>query len=143
VSKPVTRSIEIAAPVSRVMEVISDLENTDRWANEAKSAEVTGHDAQGRPSKIDVTLGAVGFTTTSTYAVSYTDESVILTFVAGRLIEESTIAYRVQDLGDGRSRVDMSTTMEVNVPVPRWGLERAMGSSAEKNLASIRKDAES
>jgi hypothetical protein len=142
VSKPVTRSIEIAAPVSRVMEVISDLENTDRWANEAKQAKVTEHDAQGRPSKIDVTLGAIGFTTTSTYAVSYTDESVTLTFVAGKLIEESTIAYRVQDLGDGRSRVDMSSTMEVNVPVPQWGLQRAMGSSAEKNLASIKKDAE-
>jgi len=74
--------------------------------------------------------------------VSYTDESVTLTFVAGKLIEESTIAYRVQDLGDGRSRVDMSSTMEVNVPVPQWGLQRAMGSSAEKNLASIKKDAE-
>jgi len=142
VSKPVTRSIEIAAPVSRVMEVISDLENTDRWANEAKSARVTEHDAQGRPSKIDVTLGAIGFTTTSTYAVSYTDDAVTLTFVAGKLIEESTIAYRVHDLGDGRSRVDMSSTMQVNVPVPRWGLDRAMGSSAEKNLASIKRDAE-
>ena len=33
--------------------------------------------------------------------------------------------------------------MEVTVKgVPRWGLERAMGSSAEKNLQSIKKDAE-
>jgi hypothetical protein len=143
VSKPVTRSIEIGAPVSRVIEVISDLENTDRWANEAKSAEVTEHDAQGRPAKIDVTLGAVGFTTTSTYAVAYTDDSVTLTFVAGKLIKESTIAYTARDLGDGRTHLDMSSTMEVTVKgVPRWGLERAMGSSAEKNLQSIKKDAE-
>ncbi|PVZ07725.1 SRPBCC family protein [Actinomycetospora cinnamomea] len=141
-SKPVTRSIEIDAPVSRVVEVISDLENTDRWANEAKSARVTEHDEHGRPAKIDVTLGAIGFTTTSTYAVSYTDDAITLTCVAGKLIEESTIAYRIHSRGDGGSRVEMSSTMEVTVPVPRWGLERAMGSSAEKNLASIKKDAE-
>ncbi|MEJ2860851.1 SRPBCC family protein [Actinomycetospora flava] len=142
-SAPVTRTVEIDAPVARVIEVISDLENTDRWANEAKSAKVKAHDDQGRPTRIVVTLGALKFTTDATYDVTYTDNSVTLTCVDARLIRESTIAYTAHDLGGDRTRLEMASTMEVTVKgVPRWGLERAMGSSAEKNLASIKKDAE-
>jgi Polyketide cyclase / dehydrase and lipid transport len=144
VSEPVTRSVTIHAPLSRVMEVISDLESTDRWANEAKAAKVQAHDDQGRPSRIAVTLGALRFTTTATYDVSYTDNSVTLTCVDASLIRESTIRYTAHDEGDGRVRLEMSSTMEVTVPgIPRWGLDRAMRSSADKNLESIRKDAES
>jgi uncharacterized protein YndB with AHSA1/START domain len=143
VSAPVTRTVEIAAPVPRVIEVISDLENTDRWANEAKQAKVQEHDEQGRPTTIAVTLGALTFTTTATYTVAYTDSSVTLTCVDAKLIRESTIAYTASDIGDGKTHLEMASTMEVTVKgVPRWGLERAMGSSAEKNLQSIKKDAE-
>ncbi|GAA4732249.1 hypothetical protein GCM10023199_06480 [Actinomycetospora chibensis] len=135
--------MEIAAPVPRVIEVISDLENTDRWANEAKQAKVQEHDEQGRPTTIAVTLGALTFTTTATYTVAYTDSSVTLTCVDAKLIRESTIAYTASDAGDGNTHLEMASTMEVTVKgVPRWGLERAMGSSAEKNLQSIKKDAE-
>lgn len=142
-SAPVTRSVEIDAPVSRVIEVISDLENTDRWANEAKSAKVREKDDRGRPTRIVVTLGALRFTTDATYDVTYTDTSVTLSCVDARLIRESTIAYTADDLGSDRTRLEMASTMEVTVPgIPRWGLDRAMRSSAEKNLASIRKDAE-
>ncbi len=142
-SAPVTRTVEIAAPVPRVIEVISDLENTDRWANEAKEAKVQEHDEQGRPIRIAVTLGALTFTTTAIYSVAYTDTSVTLTCVDAKLIRESTIAYTASDAGDGKAHLEMASTMEVTVKgVPRWGLERAMGSSAEKNLQSIKKDAE-
>lgn len=142
-SAPVTRTVEIAAPVPRVIEVISDLENTDRWANEAKQAKVQEHDEQGRPTRIAVALGALTFTTTATYTVAYTDSSVTLTCVDAKLIRESTIAYTASDAGDGNTHLEMASTMEVTVKgVPRWGLERAMGSSAEKNLQSIKKDAE-
>jgi hypothetical protein len=135
--------VEIAAPVPRVIEVISDLENTDRWANEAKQAKVQEHDEQGRPTTIAVTLGALTFTTTATYTVAYTDSSVTLTCVDAKLIRESTIAYTASDAGDGNTHLEMASTMEVTVKgVPRWGLDRAMGSSAEKNLQSIKKDAE-
>jgi Polyketide cyclase / dehydrase and lipid transport len=143
VSTPVVREVTIDAPVPRVIEVISDLENTDRWANEAKSAKVQAHDDQGRPTRIAVTLGALKFTTTATYDVTYGDGTVTLTCVGGKLIKESTIAYAARDVGEGRTQLEMTSTMEVTVRgVPRWGLERAMGSSAEKNLQSIKKDAE-
>ena len=140
---PVVREVTIDAPVSRVIEVISDLENTDRWANEAKKATVKATDDRGRPTRIVVTLGALKFTTDATYEVAYTDTTVTLTCVHARLVRESTIAYTAHDEGDGRTRLEMASTMEVTVKgVPRWGLDRAMGSSAEKNLQSIRKDAE-
>ncbi|MEJ2886233.1 SRPBCC family protein [Actinomycetospora aeridis] len=136
------RDVTIDAPVARVLEVVADLENTDRWANEAKSAKVKSHDDQGRPTRIVVTLGALTFTTDATYDVSYGDNSITLSCVDARLIRESTIAYTAHDEG-ARTRLEMSSTMEVTVKgVPRWGLQRAMGSSAEKNLASIKKDAE-
>jgi hypothetical protein len=143
VSDPVVREVTIDAPASRVLEVVADLENTDRWANEAKSAKVQAHDDQGRPTRIVVTLGALTFTTDATYDVTYDDHAVTLTCVDARLIRESTIGYHAHPEGDARTRLVMSSTMEVTVKgVPRWGLERAMGSSAEKNLASIKKDAE-
>ena len=119
------------------------LESTRASANEAKSAKIQEHDDQGRPIRIAVTLGALKFTTTATYEVTYTDTSVTLTCVDGKLIKESAIAYTARDLGDGNTHLEMASTMEVSVKgVPRWGLERAMGSSAEKNLQSIKKDAE-
>lgn len=137
------REVTIDAPVARVLEVVADLENTDRWANEAKSATVRAHDDRGRPTRIVVTLGALRFTTDATYDVTYGDDTVTLTCVDARLIRESTIDYRAHAEGETRTRLVMSSTMEITVRgVPRWGLERAMGSSAEKNLASIKKDAE-
>lgn len=136
------REVTINAPVEKVLEAVQDLENTDRWASEAKAASIRSRDDQGRPTRIVVTLGALRFTTDATYEVTYGDGSVTLTCVDARLIRESTIAYTAHDEGGGRTRLVMSSTMEVSVRVPRWGLDRAMGSSAEKNLASIKKDAE-
>jgi carbon monoxide dehydrogenase subunit G len=138
---PVKETISIAAPVATVLEVVADLENTDRWANEAKSAEVVRRDDDGRPTRIVVTLGAIGFTSSSTYDVTYTDTSVTLTCVEGKLISESVIAYEAAESGSG-TELTMTSTMEVTVPVPQWGLERAMKRSAGKNLASVKKDAE-
>ena len=139
---PVTETVTINAPVARVIEIVSDLENTDRWANEAKSADVLDRDDDGRPSKIKVTLGAIGFTTAATYEVTYADESVTLDCVEGSLIRDSTIVYRATDNGDGTTDLQMSSTMQVTVPVPDWGLTRAMHNSAGKNLASVKEDAE-
>ncbi len=140
---PVKESISISAPVSTVIGVVSDLENPDRWANEAKSAEVQTHDADGRPASIKVTLGAVGFRTAATYDVAYSDSSVTLTCSGdgGRLISSSVITYEAAESGEG-TELTMTSTMEVTVPVPEWGLERAMTRSARKNLASVKKDAE-
>lgn len=141
-SEPVRVSATIQAPVERVMELVADLEDTDRWANEAQSADVRERDEAGRPSTIVVTLGAIGFTTQATYAVAYTPTSVTLTCTEASLIKESTIVYEAHDQGDGSTRLEMSTTMAVTVPVPQWGLEQAMRRSSEKNLESVRKDAE-
>lgn len=138
---PVKESISVAASVPTVLGVVADLENTDRWANEARSAEVVEHGADGRPARIVVTLGAIGFTTTATYEVAYTDTSVTLTCVAGKLISASTIEYEAAESGEG-TQLTMTSTMEVTVPVPEWGLERAMSRSARKNLESVKKDAE-
>lgn len=141
-SEPVRSSITIQAPVARVMELVSDLEDPDRWADEAQSAEVIERGDDGRPARIIVTLGAMGFTTTATYTVAYTETSVTLECVDASLIEQSTIVYEATDQGDGRTLLEMSTTMEVTVPVPHWGLEHAVRRSSEKNLESVRKDAE-
>ena len=131
----------IAASRERVIDVISDLENIDRWANEAQSAEVLARQDDGKPSRIKVTLSAIGFRTAATYEVAYTPGTVTLTCVDGALIKESTIRYSVSEEG-GRTRLEMSSTMKVSVPVPEWGLKMAMRNSAEKNLESVRKDAE-
>ncbi|HEY2221558.1 MAG TPA: SRPBCC family protein [Actinomycetospora sp.] len=140
---PVKETIAIAAPVPIVIGIVADLENPDRWANEAKGADVRAHDAEGRVSSIKVTLGAVGFTTSATYDVAYTDSSVTLTCSGdgGRLISSSVIAYEAAESGEG-TELTMTSTMEVTVPVPDWGLERAMKRSAHKNLASVKADAE-
>ncbi len=140
--EPVRNSVTISAPVPTVIEVVSDLENTNRWANEAKEAKILEKDDQGRPAKVQVTLGAIGFTDTSVYEVAYTGNSVTLTCVEGKLIKDSVISYVAHDEGDGTTRLDMTSTMEVTIRVPQWGLKRAMHSSADKNLASIKKDAE-
>lgn len=139
---PVQTSVTIQAPAEKVLEIVSDLENPARWANEAKSAEVETRGADGQPTRIVVTLGAIGFTTKATYDVTYTAGSVTMTCAEASLISESTIVYQVHDEGEGRTRLDMSVTMEVTVPVPRWGLEQAMKTGAEKNLRSVKADAE-
>lgn len=141
-AEPVETSVTIDAPASRVMEVISDLEKPERWANEAKSAEVQSHDDGGRPTRIVVTLGAIGFTTAATYDVTYGEDTVTMHCVDASLIRESTIVYTVHAESDERTRLDMAVTMEVTVPVPQWGLRQAMRSSQDKNLAGVRKDAE-
>lgn len=141
-SEPVTVSETIHAPVPRVIELVSDVEDTDRWANEAQSAEVLERNSEGRPSRLTVTLGAIGFTTTATYTVAYTENTVTMTCVDASLIKDSVIGYTATDQGDGTTLLEMSTTMDVTVPVPRWGLDAAMRRSAEKNLAAVRKDAE-
>lgn len=139
---PVHVSTTIDAPTDRVLEVVSDLEKPDRWADEAKSADVQSRDERGRPTRIVVTLGAIGFTTTATYDVSYGANTVTMTCVDASLIHESTIVYEAHEEGEGRTRLDMSVTMEVTVPVPQWGLRQAMHRSQEKNLEGVKADAE-
>lgn len=138
---PVKESIVVAASPPAVLGVVADLENPDRWANEARSAEVLERDSAGRPTRLVVTLGAVGLTTDATYDVAYTDTSVTLTCVEGTLISQSTIGYQAAESGTG-TELTMTSTMEITVPVPEWGLEQAMSRSARKNLASVKADAE-
>ena len=82
-------------------------------------------------------------TASATYDVAYTDSSVTLTCSGdgGRLISSSVITYEAAESGNG-TELTMTSTMEVTVPVPEWGLERAMKRSAHKNLESVKKDAE-
>lgn len=119
-------TIEIEAPASEVMDVISDYAAYPEWSD-VEAAEVVETGDGGRPTKVAFRVSQMGFDAEYTLAYEYApgDGGVSWTTVeASGALKDVQGEYILEDRGD-TTRVTYRMSAELSMPVP--GLLRRQG----------------
>ncbi len=135
--------VTIAAPRSRVMEVIADIAAYPEWNPEVRSVEVLSTAPQGRPERVRYVVDASPIK--DIYVLEYDwrgDESVHWHLVEGKLLTSMEGSYSLAESAEG-TEVRYALTVELNLPV--LGLLRRKGERmiVERALNGLRTRVES
>jgi ribosome-associated toxin RatA of RatAB toxin-antitoxin module len=120
-----TQSIVVAAPVTRVAEVICDFARYPEWTGAVRSAEVLQEYEDGYASQVRFVLDAGPVRDEYVLAYEYAED---LTRIEWRLVAPSTMqkaqtgSYEIADNGDGTCTV--TYTLEVELSIPMIGMFR-------------------
>ncbi len=125
-------STEIDAVPARVWQVVADIEAWPQWQATLSAVDVESRDADGRPERCQVVFDAKVQTLTTVQRVRY-EPPLRLTFEQeGGSLKTLRGSWRLEDLGDGRTRATYDLEVEVG-----GLLGRLVSGSVEERLRDV------
>jgi hypothetical protein len=133
------RSISIAAPSSRVMDVIADYDAYPEWVAAAKSVEVLARGANGRARRVRFVLdaGMVKDTYELDFDWAPDGKSVRWSLASAEIQKSQDGSYTLEDQADGTTTVTYELTVDLNIPMIglfKRKAEKAITDTALKEL---------
>ncbi|WP_027502231.1 SRPBCC family protein [Rhodococcus sp. UNC363MFTsu5.1] len=133
------RSISIAAPSSRVMDVIADYDAYPEWVAAAKSVEVLARGSNGRARRVRFVLdaGMVKDTYELDFDWASDGKSVRWSLASAEIQKSQDGSYTLEDLPDGTTTVTYELTVDLNIPMIglfKRKAEKAITDTALKEL---------
>jgi uncharacterized membrane protein len=98
------RSVEIDAPIQRVFDIASDIENAPAWQGSLKDVEVFERDADGRPSLVDTVSDAKVKTVKTKLSFTYNSPTEIRWRQEKGDVKSLVGWWKLEDLGGDRTR---------------------------------------
>jgi uncharacterized membrane protein len=98
------RSVEIDAPIQRVFDIASDIENAPAWQGSLKDVEVLEHDADGRASLVDTVNDAKVKTVKNKLSFTYDSPTSIRWRQEKGDVKSLVGWWKLEDLGGDRTR---------------------------------------
>lgn len=122
-----TESITIAAPLDKVWEIATDLENYPTWTHDVKEVVITNRDDEGRPHEVEFRTSALGRSTHYTLEYDYTSapKRLAWSMVKGDIQRSIDGAFIFQPTDDGGTHVQYDLAIELVVPLPGFVKRRA------------------
>ncbi|MAT06149.1 MAG: hypothetical protein CL424_14010 [Acidimicrobiaceae bacterium] len=122
-----TESITIAAPLDKVWEIATDLENYPTWTHDVKEVVITSRDDDGRPQEVEFRTSALGRSTHYTLEYDYTSapKKLAWSMVKGDIQRSIDGAFIFQPTDDGGTHVQYDLAIELVVPLPGFVKRRA------------------
>lgn len=122
-----TESITIAAPLDKVWEIATDLENYPTWTHDVKEVVITNRDDEGRPHEVEFRTSALGRSTHYTLEYDYTSapKRLAWSMVKGDIQRSIDGAFIFQPTDDGNTHVQYDLAIELVVPLPGFVKRRA------------------
>jgi uncharacterized membrane protein len=137
-----TETIEIAAPVGRVLEVLLDLDAYPTWAKDLKGVTVESRDDEGRSREVTFRAAAMGRSTSYTLRYSYDDEPHRMSWelVRGDITRRIDGSYLLEPVpGDpDRTSVTYDLIVDLIVPLPGFVKRRAEAKIINTALRELR-----
>jgi uncharacterized membrane protein len=141
-SDQATETIEIHAPVERVLEVLLDLDDYPTWARDLKGVTVESRDDAGRGREVTFRAAAMGRSTSYTLRYSYDDEPSRMSWelVRGDITRRIDGSYLLEPVaGDPeRTSVTYDLTVDLLVPLPGFVKRRAEAKIINTALKELR-----
>ena len=106
------RSVEIDAPIQRVFDIASDIENAPAWQGSLKDVEVLERDADGRASLVDTVNDAKVKTVKTKLRFSYESPGAIRWTQEKGDVKALDGAWKLEDLGGDRTRATYSLEVD-------------------------------
>ncbi|PRX51147.1 polyketide cyclase/dehydrase/lipid transport protein [Prauserella shujinwangii] len=119
-----TQSIEVDAAPDRIMAVIADLPAYPEWAKAVRQTEILATDDAGRAKQVRFTLDSGPVKDVYTLEYDWADDGLSVSWhlVKGQMQKSQDGTYLLEPLGDGRTRV--TYTLSVELALPMIGLLR-------------------
>lgn len=133
------RSISIAAPSNRVMDVIADYDAYPEWVAAAKSVDVLARAANGRARRVRFVLdaGMVKDTYELDFDWAPDGKSVRWKLASAEIQKSQDGSYTLEDESDGTTTVTYELTVDLNIPMIglfKRKAEKAITDTALKEL---------
>ncbi|HEX6918639.1 MAG TPA: SRPBCC family protein [Actinomycetes bacterium] len=113
-----SETVVIAAPLSRVLATIRDVESQPQWVKEVLEAEVLEKYDDGTPAKAHFTSTSPVGKDTYTLTYEHAADGMSWSLVKGRLQTGQDATYRLRKLGQGKTEVTFDLTIRHNLPLP-------------------------
>jgi ribosome-associated toxin RatA of RatAB toxin-antitoxin module len=143
VTESVRDSIVVDASPAAVMAVIRDFAAYPQWQAEVRSAEVLTRDAHGRGTTVRFLLDAKFLRTTLVLAYRHSDHELRWSLVEGDQLRRDDGSYALEELGDGRTRVEYALEVEPAVRLPALVRRTAARRLVDAALHAMRRRVES
>lgn len=136
--------IRVDADPQRCYEVAIDFERYPQWARDVKEVAVLERDDDGRGTRVEYRVAAMGKSVRYTLAYDYSDapNSFNWHFVEGEMIKMLEGEYRFEP-DDGGTRVHYDLTVEQALPMPGFMKRKVAGMILGTALKELKKEAES
>ncbi|MGQ0833150.1 MAG: SRPBCC family protein [Microthrixaceae bacterium] len=135
-----TETIEIAAPVERIVEVLGDFNAYPAWARDLKGVSVDAVDSTGRGQEVTFRAAAMGRSTSYTLRYQYGDRPRTISWelVRGDIMRRLDGSYVLEAVGADRTLVTYHLSVELVVPLPGFVKRRAESKIVHTALRELR-----
>lgn len=142
-SDAVSESITVQAGADAVMDVIADFEAYPEWQDEVKQVEILETDDDGWATTVRYIVDAKIFSMTYVLAYTYTDDSMHWTLVEGDQVRKVDGTYRLQEVGDGATRVTYDLEVVPAILLPKMVRRKAAQRIVDGALKGMKQRVES
>jgi ribosome-associated toxin RatA of RatAB toxin-antitoxin module len=139
-------SIEVAAPMAKVMAVIADLPAYPQWTSEVKRAEVLSVDPDtGLPARVRLSVDAGAVRDQQILEYSFDgDRAVHWTLVEGEMLRALDGSYVLTSVPGAQEHTAVEYTLTVNSKIPLFGMMKKKMEKViiDRALAGLKKRVE-
>jgi len=133
-------SITIEAPISEVVDVLTDLASYPTWSTAIKSVEVQDKDARGRATKAKMSIdaGVMKDRVILDYDWSKSPTEISFALDDADLLTEMSGTYEITDNGDDTTTVKYQLTVALSMPVPAMMRQKAERATIDLALSQLK-----
>lgn len=141
-ASPVKRSMTIAAPPSKVLQVVLDFDQYASWQKEIESATVIERDDEGRPAKVKLVASAMGMKANSVIALAHAPNEVSWHLVEGDMITRNDSHYVLRENAKGGTDIELEMMFELKWNLPSFMIDNIIAKGVNDNLKAVKRAAE-
>jgi uncharacterized membrane protein len=136
-------TIVIEAPISRVSEVLFDLEKYPEWSDSITKVKVSERDESGRVTGATLTISAGALKDEVSLSYNWDGAPTRLEFELedANMLTKMDGAYIVKDLGD-ETEVTYELSVGVSMPIPQMMVTKQEKTTIDQALAQLKEHCE-
>jgi coenzyme Q-binding protein COQ10 len=136
-----TRTIEVAAPLERVFDVVTHYEAYPSFLPEVKSVRLSGR--QGATVDVHYQIQLIRSVRYTVRMVEERPSRISWSFVEGEVMKDNRGEWRLEEVGPGRTRITYTVEAKFGALVPRAITDKLVETSLPAMLDAFRRRAES
>ncbi|HSK27516.1 MAG TPA: SRPBCC family protein [Jiangellales bacterium] len=132
------QTVEVAAPLRRVLATIRDVGSQPEWVPEVLEAEVLEEYEDGTPATAKFSAAAPVGTDQYTLSYGHRPDGMDWSLVEGRLQTGQDGRYDVRSLGRSRTEVSFELTISHHLPLPGFVRRRVVNGLVSSTLTGLK-----
>jgi Polyketide cyclase / dehydrase and lipid transport len=133
-----SRSIEVAAPLDRVLTTLRDVGSQARWVPEIRESEVLSRNTDGSPATARFRASTPVGTDEYTLAYQHRGDGLSWSLVEGKLQSAQDARYDLRQLDDDHTEVSFDLRITHGLPLPGFVRRRVLAGLVLSTLTGLK-----